>query len=227
MLERARNRTRNRGGFTLIELMVVVAVIAILAAIMTPFVTDYLRKTRLLRATHGFRSVIQKAKSLASNINTCVAVEVNRGNNSTGGYAKVFLPNSAVVLPGDQCITGYAGWAGNPARRVLIDEFDLGSMRQSGNFLSVQMIDLRIRLATPNQAMLYLLFDRTGQMWVGGPCAQPSICTAMIRLHSLGGDGLPLWSTLAMADPRRKHWIRELYFTPTGATRLTIYNGET
>jgi len=56
---RARDRARNSRGFTLIELMVVVAVIAILAAIMTPFVTDYLRKTRLLRAANGFRSVIQ------------------------------------------------------------------------------------------------------------------------------------------------------------------------
>ena len=38
-------------GFTLIELMVVIAIIAILAAIATPIMTSYMRQARVIKAT--------------------------------------------------------------------------------------------------------------------------------------------------------------------------------
>jgi len=45
-------RRGKEGGFTLIEVVVVVAVIAILAAILTPFITKYIQDSRSARATN-------------------------------------------------------------------------------------------------------------------------------------------------------------------------------
>jgi len=44
-------------GFTLIELAVVLAIIAILAAILTPMVTSYLDQARQARAQADLRSI--------------------------------------------------------------------------------------------------------------------------------------------------------------------------
>jgi len=43
-------RKRNEKGFTLIEVVVVVAVIAILAAVLTPYITKYIDDSKIAKA---------------------------------------------------------------------------------------------------------------------------------------------------------------------------------
>jgi prepilin-type N-terminal cleavage/methylation domain-containing protein len=49
-------------GFTLIELAVVLAIIAVLAAVLTPMVTGYIDQARIARATADIRSIADAAR---------------------------------------------------------------------------------------------------------------------------------------------------------------------
>lgn len=70
---------KKQSGFTLIELMIVVAIIAILAAIAIPAYNNYIKEARMAKVTDHYDSAIRSVKSeLAKR-----AAELARGKNIT------------------------------------------------------------------------------------------------------------------------------------------------
>lgn len=59
----ARWLRKDRGGFTMIELMVVVIIVAVLAAVAVPLYTNYIKNSRKSEATARLGAVLTAAKS--------------------------------------------------------------------------------------------------------------------------------------------------------------------
>ncbi|MDL2268404.1 GspH/FimT family pseudopilin [Desulfosarcina sp. OttesenSCG-928-G17] len=76
-----RNR-RGRLGFTLLEMMIVIAVIAIVSAIVIPPMISWMGRTRLNSAVMEIVSLIQKARIEAVRRNTEVVVLFDLENNA-------------------------------------------------------------------------------------------------------------------------------------------------
>lgn len=65
-LRRKIMNTKNRKGFTLVELVVVIAIIGVLAAILIPTMMNYVKKARLKAANANAKLIFTTAKSQAA-----------------------------------------------------------------------------------------------------------------------------------------------------------------
>jgi prepilin-type N-terminal cleavage/methylation domain-containing protein len=84
---------RKNTGFTFVEMMVTIAIIAITASIAIPNIIGWLPKYRLGNASRAILSALQQARLRAVKENTFVTVQFDTGNEN---YT-VFWDNSEVV----------------------------------------------------------------------------------------------------------------------------------
>ncbi len=118
----AHGPTRGRAGFTLIEILVAVAILAILSAALTPMVIKYVNDGRRARALSDAETVAQAIKAFNLDTGTW---PVNNDNNLNDrgelsrlvglpdGFANRDIPDGAGAAPGDRNWNG--GGAGGRA----------------------------------------------------------------------------------------------------------------
>ena len=101
-------------GFTLIELMIVVAIIGILAAVAIPSYQDYTKKSR-------FAEVVKLSEALKNDVALCIADNGNTRVGCTNGLLGVpaamsaATENTASLVVVDGIITGTATAKVDPA----------------------------------------------------------------------------------------------------------------
>ena len=102
-------RKRNEKGFTLIEVVVVVAVIAILAAVLTPYITKYIDDSKIAKA----RNEVQVIAAAATNAYKDLGRWPNRSNATTnygGLYTGATTPAAAFFGTTTGWTAAGAGW---------------------------------------------------------------------------------------------------------------------
>ncbi len=99
---------KTQSGFTLIELMIVVAIIAILAAIAIPAYNNYIREARMAKVTEHYDSAVRAIRSHSAK----VAAAQARGGSDTlpsdlAGWLSVIDPDNKAKAP-QGAANGYA-----------------------------------------------------------------------------------------------------------------------
>ncbi|MET0083257.1 MAG: prepilin-type N-terminal cleavage/methylation domain-containing protein [Sedimenticola sp.] len=102
---------KKQTGFTLIELMIVVAIIAILAAIAIPAYQNYIKEARISKVTDHYDEAIRVVRAEMAR----VAANNSRGGtetvpNSTNGWIVLVDPDNTSTAP-EGGGRGYAGSA--------------------------------------------------------------------------------------------------------------------
>jgi prepilin-type N-terminal cleavage/methylation domain-containing protein len=106
-------RKRNEKGFTLIEVVVVVAVIAILAAVLTPYITKYIDDSKIAKA----RNEVQVIAAAVTNAYKDLGRWPNR-NTAVADYGGLY---TGATTPAAAFIGAATGW---PAPGALWNSLD-------------------------------------------------------------------------------------------------------
>ncbi len=77
---------KNKKGFTLVEMMVTIAIIAILSTIAVVNYISHRNNQQVIRASRSVYSALQSAKMLAIRDNASVCVLFTAGEGSSGGF---------------------------------------------------------------------------------------------------------------------------------------------
>jgi len=98
---------KKQSGFTLIELMIVVAIIAILAAIAIPAYNNYIREARMAKVTEHYDGAVRSLKAEFAKRAASSARGATLATLAIGDYQNIVNPE-AQGAPGDGATNAFA-----------------------------------------------------------------------------------------------------------------------
>jgi type IV fimbrial biogenesis protein FimT len=91
------------GGFTLIELMVTVAIVAVLAMVAAPSMRDFVIRNRSSAASNEFVGSVLRARNEAASRNSCVTMCVSSNGSSCAAATETAWGSGWIVFRNPAC----------------------------------------------------------------------------------------------------------------------------
>lgn len=181
--------SRRRAGFTLVELMVTIAVVALLLTVAIPSFVDFLRRNQVSSVANEFLGAINTARATARARNTCVTI--CKTNDASAANPVCNVASGSDWNTGWLIFTNLACTAAlnapDPATRAGEDYIDIRVGDPAGpTLVSTGNATTQRRIMFDHRGMLAVNSAQTFRISPPGGIPMRTICLAQSGRASLG-----------------------------------------